>query len=445
MRVLLINPSWDGLVSGHGRRYNRAWPPLDLLNCAGLLEEDGHRVELIDARASWLSPQALGQKAQSFDRVFITSSPIDRWQCPNLDFQPFLDTVGCLPPDRTHILGAHGTLLPETVLRQTRARCVVLGEPERTVQELCRAESLAEVSGIAFLEEGVLRRTVAREPLDVNRLPVPAYHLADLNRYSYELLGRRFVLLEGSRGCPWSCHFCLLEMYGRCYRKREPGLVLRDLETAVEKHGARSGYFIDLEFTVHRALVEELCAFLIRKRYDFRWTCQTRLDTVEPEMLEKMKKAGCGLIHYGVESGSPRVLESINKRITLNRIREGMEMTRKAGIETACFFMFGFPGETDRDRRQTIEVARQLNPTYASFHMAAPYPGTHLHRLQEEEAGLPFSECFRQVGTSQELRQVTRRALKQFYLRPGYILDRLVHGNPSSWYRQARLFWNFLR
>jgi anaerobic magnesium-protoporphyrin IX monomethyl ester cyclase len=445
MRVLLINPSWEGLISGHGRRYNRAWPPLDLLNCASLLEADGHSVELVDARASWVSPEAIGRKAESFDRVFITSSPIDRWQCPNLDLDPFLGTVRRLPPDRTHVLGVHGTLLPELVLRQAKACAVVLGEPEFTVRDLCRTDHFSEVAGIAYLEKETLIRTSSRDSVDLNQLPIPAYHRVDLNLYSYELLGRRFVLLEGSRSCPWSCHFCLLEMYGRNYRKREPRLVLRDLEYVIEKQGARNGYFIDLEFTVHRALVEELCSFLIHKRYDFQWTCQTRLDTIHPEMLVRMKKAGCRLIHYGVETGSPRILESIHKRITLEQIRQGMEMTHKAGIETACFFMFGFPGETEEDMQKTVDLAKQLNPTYASFHMAAPYPGTRLHQLQGEETGIPFPESFRQAGPPGELRRRTNRALKQFYLRPGYILSRLAHGNPSSWFRQARLFWNFIQ
>ena len=445
MHILLINPGWEGLISGRGRRYNRAWPPLDLLNCAAILETDGHQVELIDARACRIAAETIGQKAEYFDRVFITSSPIDRWQCPNLDIDCFLEAVRHLPADRTHILGAHGTLLPEPVLRQTGARSVVLGEPEFTVRDLCRSTNLAEVPGIAYLEKGMLVRTPDREALDLNQVPPPAYHLVNLNHYSYELLGGRFVLLEGSRSCPWSCNFCLLAMYGHQYRKKDPLLVIRDLDLAIQKHGARNGYFIDLEFTVHRVLVEQLCAHLIARRYPFQWTCQTRLDTITPEMLAMMKKAGCRLIHYGVETGSARVLHSINKRINLDQIRRGMEMTHRAGIESACFFMFGFPEENEEDRQKTIALAKELNPTYASFHMAAPYPGTPFHRQQEEKTGLPFEESFRRAPSAQELRGYANLALKQFYLRPGYILSRLIHGNPSSWYRQARLFRNFIR
>lgn len=445
MHILLINPNWEGLVSGRGRRYNRAWPPLDLLNCAALLEADGHRVSLLDARASWIPPEEIARQAGSADKVLLTSSPIDRWQCPNLDTDSLLQTVRRLPAERTFLLGAHGTLLPEIVLQQTGVRALVLGEPEFTVRDLCRQERFSDVPGIAYLEDGVCRKTAEREPVDIDQLPPPAYHLIGLERYSYELLGDRFVLLEGSRSCPWSCNFCLLEMYGHRYRRRRPELLLRDVELVVEKHGARNGYFMDLEFTVHRELVEALCRFLIRKNYDFRWTCQTRLDTVQPDMLQQMKRAGCRLIHYGVETGSPRILESIQKRITLEKIREGMKMTRAAGIETACFFMYGFPGETPADMEKTLEFAKEINPTYASFHVAAPYPGTPFHRQQGEESRLPIAESFRNALPAEELRRMANRSLMSFYLRPGYMFSRLLHGNPSSWYRQARLFWNFVR
>lgn len=445
MRVLLINPSWDGLISGRGRRYNRAWPALDLLNCAALLEQDGHQVDLIDARARWMAPEEIGRRARQYDTIFITSSPLDRWQCPNLDTDKFLQTTDALPKERLFVLGVHGTLMPEQFLKLTGAKAVVLGEPEFTVQEICRTDKLSDVAGLVYQNGDIPVRTVKRELPDVNKLPTPALHLMDLNDYSYELLGDKFALLEGSRSCPWSCHFCLLEMYGNKYRRKDPELVIQDVELAVEKYGVRNAYFIDLEFTVHRKLVAQLCEFLIRKKYDFNWTCQTRLDTVDADMLQMMKKSGCTLIHYGVETGSERILDTVNKRITLEKIRKGMILTHKAGIDSACFFMVGLPGETAEDIDKTVEFAKRINPTYASFHVATPYPGTHFHKEYDDNWSFPISENFSQTLPAEELRRRANRAMMEFYLRPGYIGSRLLHGHPSSWLKQARLFWNFIR
>lgn len=445
MRVLLVNPSWDGLVSGRGRRYNRAWPALDLLNCAALLEQDGHQVELLDARAHWVPPEEIGRRARDHDLVFITSSPLDRWQCPNIDTDNFLLTTNELPKDRLIVLGVHGTVMPEQFLQLTGAQAVVLGEPEFTVQDICRQGSVSDVAGVVHRSGGKAMRNAQRELPDVNTLPTPAFHLLNMDQYGYELLGDRFVLLEGSRSCPWSCHFCLLKMYGDKYRRKDPARVINDVEIAVEKYGARSAYFIDLEFTVHRKLVAQLCEFLIRKKYDFRWACQTRLDTVDADMLDMMKKSGCALIHYGVETGSERILDTINKKITFEKIRKGMALTHKAGIDSACFFMMGMPGETAEDIDKTVEFAKLLNPTYASFHVTTPYPGTHFHKQYDDNWTFPIKESFPQTLALDDLKRRAKRAMMEFYMRPRYVGSRLLHGHASSWLKQARLFWNFVR
>ncbi|OGA47602.1 MAG: hypothetical protein A3G25_13510 [Betaproteobacteria bacterium RIFCSPLOWO2_12_FULL_63_13] len=445
MRVLLVNPSWDGLVSRRGGRYNRAWPPLDLLNCAALLEQDGHRVDLLDARAHWIAPEEIGRRARDYDRIFITSSPLDRWQCPNVDTDFFLLTINQLPKNRLIVLGVHGTVMPEQFLALTGTQAVVLGEPEFTVQEICRKDSLAEIAGLVFQDGGKPVRTAQRELPDVDALPTPAFHLMNLDDYGYELLGERFALFEGSRSCPWSCHFCLLKMYGEKYRRKDPERVIADVELAVEKFGVRNAYFIDLEFTVHHKLVDRLCEFLIRKQYDFRWACQTRLDTVDADMLAMMKKSGCSLIHYGVETGSERILDTINKKISFDKIRKGMALTHKAGIDSACFFMLGLPGETPEDMARTVEFAKQLNPTYASFSVATPFPGTHFHKQYVGNWTFPIKESFPQTLPVEDLRRKAKRAMIEFYLRPGYIVSRLLHGHARSWLKQLRLFWHFIR
>ncbi len=446
MKVLLINPGWGSVISKKGKRFNRAWPPLCLLNCGALLEKEGIEVELIDARAKAVSPSELGERIKKFDKVFITSSPIDRWQCPNLDIGTFIQQIEEIRKEereRLYIMGVHGTLYPEKLLELTSAKAIIRGEPELTILDICKEKDLSEIKGITYRHNGKISSNPDRPLLDLNDLPIPAFHLIDINNYGYELLGDKFVLFEGSRGCPYPCIYCLKTMYGKGYRKKSPERLIEEVDYVINKIGAKNGYFIDLEFTLNRELVDKLCDFLIEKQYDFHWCCQTRADTVDIDILKKMKDAGCELIHYGVETGSQWIMELIDKKISLSKIAEGVALTKKVGIETACFFLFGFPGETLKDMEETIRFAKELNSTYASFHIASPYPGTRLYEYTEREE--PFPEAYTNEHSLEELKKITCRAFWKYYLRLGYLFSRVLHGNLNSLTRQLKLFWGFIK
>ncbi len=445
MKVLLLNPTWDSLVSKKGGRFNRAWPPLDLLNCAALLEQDGIQVDLIDARATPREDSEIARRAAEYDKVFVTSSPLDRWQCPNLDIELFFHRIGALPKRDLYIMGVHGDRYPDLVLERTGAKAVIRGEPELTVVDLCRSEDLAAVKGIAYRRDGQTVCTENRPLADLAAFPMPAYHLIDLNHYGYELMGERFALLETTRGCPFPCIYCFLEMYGgRRYRRKAIEQITAEVDYVVNRAGARTLYFIDLEFTLGASEhVHQLCDHMIRKRYAVSWCCQTRADSLDADLLSKMRRAGCRLIHFGVETGSARVMNTIDKKIDLAQIERGITMTKRAGIETACFFMFGFPGETKQDMEATIQFAKRLNPTYASFHVASPYPGTRLFDMN----GSPelFPEAFTKEHALSDLDAMVRRAFREFYIRPAYAVSRVLDGTPAAWMKQLKLFWAFTR
>lgn len=442
-KVLLINPSWDGLVSRKGRRFNRAWPPLDLLNCAAILEQDGLSVSLIDARAVPTPLDTIRDAVARHDLVFVTSSPIDRWQCPNLDLSPFLAVTNLVEPGKLYVMGSHGTVAPEALLAMTGARALIRGEPEVAARDLCEGKDPSEVAGVAYLQDGAIVNNPEGPALDLTSLPMPAFHLLDLSNYRYEILGDRFAMLEATRGCHYRCSFCLLKMYGKGYRRKGPDQVVREVTYLVRETGAKTGYFIDLEFTAVRDDAWDLCEQLARASLPFEWACQTRADYVDGPLLQLMKRAGCRLIHFGVESGSARVLAATNKRITLEQIEQGITETKQAGIDQACFFMFGFPGETAEDMEATIAFAKRLNPTYASFHAVTPYLGTKLYEMSGS------SELFPEVLSKEHdpllLQAIADRAFREFYLRPAVVWSRLRRANLRHWRRQAALFWYYVR
>jgi radical SAM superfamily enzyme YgiQ (UPF0313 family) len=444
VKVLLLNPTWDSLVSKQGGRFNRAWPPLDLLNCGALLEREGIHVELIDARATPHRTADMAERSHEFDKVFITSSPLDRWQCPNLEIDRFFRALEGFRKDNLYVMGVHGDRYPELVLERTGARAVIRGEPELTVLRICQTADLSRIPGLAYTSNGAVVKNENGPLLDMKDLPIPAYHLIDMDRYGYELMGERFALLETTRGCPFPCMYCFLEMYGgRRYRRKSLEQVTAEVDYIVQVVRAKSLYFIDLEFTLGDSLhVHGLCDHMIDKGYDLPWCCQTRADSFDMDLLTKMRRAGCRMIHFGVETGSERVMSTIDKKITPSAIEKGVGMAKRAGIETACFFMFGFPGETPDDMDATIEFARKINPTYASFHIASPYPGTPLYAMSGSSELFP--EAYTKEHSLGDLEATVRRAFKTFYLRPGYAWSRIAEGNPAAWKKQFKLFRAFI-
>jgi anaerobic magnesium-protoporphyrin IX monomethyl ester cyclase len=446
--ILLINPGWGELISRKGRRFNRAWPPLSLLICAALLEKKGFQVRIIDGRAEPKWRERLKIFAPQSDWVCLTSSPLDRWQCPNLEVDYFVDIAASLPSEKLIIMGVHGSLFPEAMLNRTGARVVILGEPEHTLLALLTQKDWHNIPGIALREKDEFYHTGPPLPADIVELPIPAFHLIDPSRYFYELMGRPFALFETSRGCPYECTFCLKTMYGRGIRLKPISHLMEEIDLAVTGYGFRYGYFIDLEFTINRDRSMEICNQLIARSYPFGWCCQTRADSVDSALLKLMKKAGCKLIHFGVESGSARILKNIKKNMDCDTIKRGVFLTQEAGIDTACFFLLGFPGESPAEIEETLRFAKDLNPIYASFHIATPYPGTSIGSLVKSSSesahwDMNFPACCEEHDPFL-LNTMVRKAYVSYYLRFSYLLSRLRRRNIGSLFHQLRLFTSFI-
>jgi radical SAM superfamily enzyme YgiQ (UPF0313 family) len=167
-------------------------------------------------------------------------------------------------------------------------------------------------------------------------------------------------------------------MFGWKYRRKDPQRVIEEIDYCVKKFGIRNLYFMDLEFTARPSFAQSICEGLLDQPYQIEWCCQTRFDTVNKHLLALMKKAGCRLIHYGLESASQRILDMTEKRLQLEHCTAAIADTRRAGIDSLVFCNFGFPSETIREMELTIDFVIRINPTFAAFHLLVPYPGTNL-------------------------------------------------------------------
>ena len=409
--------------------------------CAAILRKKGFDVRILDGRvqSDWIDD--LKTACLQSDWIILTSSPLDRWQCPNLEVEHFIQIARTLPSEKLIITGIHGTLYPEAMLDKTGARAVICGEPEIPLQNMLTQNNWPTIAGMIYRKDGQIISTGRTCPPDLSNFPPPAFDLIDFRQYRYELLGSRFALFEGSRGCPYDCSFCLKTMYADGIRYKRIQNLIKEVDLAVKQHGVCSGYFIDLEFNANRLRTIEFCDRLTALNLPFVWCCQTRADTVDDQLLFKMKQAGCRLIHFGIETGSARLLHNTNKKIALDSISNGIQRTHKAGLDTACFFLFGFPGETEQEMLQTIDFALQLNPTFASFHVVTPYPETDLyHRCFPSDHLCDHSLTFPYHCPQQDpfvLNQIIRKAYRRF------VISRIKNGRLRSLLAQLRLFWEF--
>lgn len=461
MQIVLVKPCWRYPIAGADHTYNRRWPPLELLNCAAILEADGHQVRIVDAQARRLSPQQVADRVGTVEMVLVTSSALDRWQCPTLELAPLTAVIDKLRGrgGQLFLTGFHGTVQPEAMLEMTGVDAVVRGEPERTVAQLARCIDTGrpwdEIPGLTYPGDADSRprRPIAtpdRPLLDITNLPAPAFHLIDPKHYQYEVLGSRFMVLEGARGCPYPCTFCSRVIQGKKLRRKTVEQLGREVEVAVGRFGVRNIYFIDLEFTAPNPsgdaeLAPGISQFILDHDIRVRWCCQTRTDQIDEPLLRLMKLSGCRLIHFGVETGSRRIAESTRKQVTVEAQRQGVALAQRVGIETLCFFLLGHPGETQQEMQQTVRLARQLNPTYASFHRVTPYQGSPLYDELAGESEELFPAFAGSEAKRREVDRLVRRAIWSYYVRPGYVARRLLRGSPWSWWRQLRLFAGYFR
>jgi radical SAM superfamily enzyme YgiQ (UPF0313 family) len=437
MLVFLANPSWGGRVQGG--RYNRRWPALDLLNVAALLRVNGFEVSLYDGRADDRPARDFSQALGSADYRVVTTSPLDRWQCPNIDLGPLLEWIAAVPREKLIICGAHGTAFPEEILKLTGARFVVRGEPEEAVSALLNAlrdgaPAFEHIPSLSYRNARGIHHTAAGPPADLASLPLPAYDLIRPEHYDYEPLGSPLAVLETARGCPHRCAYCFKAMYGPAFRLKPLQRVKAEIDQ-VARLGYRFVYFMDLEFSLNRRRTIELCRLIGAS--GIRWCCQTRVDAVDPELLEAMAAAGCKLVHYGIESGDVAVLEAIHKTIGPAQAENAVKWTKAAGMASAGFFLLGLPGETQQSWSKTEALARKINLTYASFHSVTVYPHTEMATCMGKNT--PWWESEEAPSPP---RDRLRRVYLRYYLRPRYWKEYLLRG--SRRLSPFRLFLQFL-
>ncbi len=460
--IALINPNASVEVV---KRLGISTPPLGLGYLAAMLRERGFKVKIVDDLVEKLSFSELLNRIKDATIVGITSttptfSAALRYACAIKRRLPHTFIV---------LGGVHVTFMPYQALKNACVDAVCIGEGEYTLVELAErveaGRSLEGLKGLIYKDYGngmgwengindcdencsikqrddirIINNGPREFIQDLDSLPFPAYDLMPLEKYT--VLGQRlehFPMIT-SRGCPFGCRYCSSSLFlGRKFRARSPKNVVDEIEWLVDDFKAKYIAFSDDTFTLSKRRVIEICDEIIKRNLDIKWSCSSRVDTISRELLEKMKKAGCSAIYYGVESASQRVLNYYKKRINLDRVKEAVKLTKKVGMETICSFIIGSPYETKEDMKETLKFALKLNPDYAQFSILTPYPGTDIYQEAKEKnllltenfddytAGKPVIKNF--YLSPEEITKFLRFCYLRFYLRPSFIIREIRKGN----------------
>ena len=405
MKITLIKPFLRSRFrEPYLKEFDRPRQPLDLAILAALLLKEKHDAKIFDAFISKTEPKETAKHVEDSDVFVVATAGFDRWQCPNIDYSDAIETINAIKKvyynSKIVVIGPHGTVRPRELLSYDNVDFVIRGEPEITFMELIKNLDRPEKvkKGLCYKENDFVIKEIGEFAEDLDALPIPAYHLLDMEKYEHPMLTKNnFSIAITSRNCPFGCKFCFREMYGKGYRVRSPRMVCIELKILHEKFGVNSVYFQDLEFCLDKRRTIEICELMTKNNISIEWGCTTRVTSVDEELLKKMKSAGCKFIAYGLETADEEVLNELNKGITLEKVKEAVKLTKDLGIKTVLTYMVGLPKDNKAAQERSFEICKEINPDVIGDGVVCiPYPDTPIYN-KGREMGIIVDDSWKRV------------------------------------------------
>ena len=472
--IVLVNPPtpdgglWIRTQHRVGRRTreNMVWPQVSLAQMAAMLYPE-HSVAVIDANAERMGWPEFAKKLDKLKPKYYMTQVT----APTLEN----DMYGCFLAKargaQTIAFGTHVTPIPRETMRPFPSLdYILLGEPDLSIRDLLdvlegkvnqRPDNILKmfethdpmyepalnedgsvdmhkIKGLVWRdgEEIVVNMTRPFIP-DLDDMPIPMHHLLPWDKYRMPLIKGPFTFIVTSRGCPAGCTYCIKHVsYQFSVRLRSAEKIMEEL-WQLKKMGLNNIHMYADLFTVNRDQVVDLCQRMIDEKINLKWTCNSRVDYVDEELLAMMGKAGNWLISWGIESGSEQILRHARKGAYPDKAARSLHWARNAGIKNWGYFIIGLPGETEATIRETIDFSKGLPLDIALFHVAAPYPGTPFFfevvkngwfrpGTRWEQVDMDKGTVLDYEGLSAErLLYWQRRAFREWALRPGPIMTYL--------------------
>lgn len=439
MKVLLIHPPY------HTEKAEAVVPPLGIMYISAFLKQNGIKSKVIDCTPNNIGLNEIHGllKNETPDVVGITVTT------PQSETGYKIAKIAKRFNSNLPIImgGPHINALFTDLLDVYKDVDVLIkGEGEQVMLALAREfekdkPDLSKVKGICF--RSLQGKIIINPPMDfipdLDSLPFPDRDDIDIKKYrpSIKWYNRMpFTTMVTSRGCPFNCLFCDSHItWGRATRFRSAENVVAEIRHLVNDLGIKEIIFYDDTFTLNKKRVEAICDAIIKEKIDVTWGCMSRVDRIDQELVSKMKKAGCHIMSFGIESGSEVMLKKMKKHIIPQQAIDAIALLNKNKMDSAASFVFGIPGETKETMRETIDFVKKLNPTYAQFFRAVPFPGTELYDEVKKEGLLDnFKwETYSEVNnlpiiklktiSEKDFNDLMKKAYKEFYLRPKKIMQ----------------------
>ena len=413
-------------------------PPLGLMYVAAALEKAGFEVQMLDNYLMKQSTEEVQQLALKLKPEIVGIT------CGSATYKKCVETAQAikqvLPNCKVVVGGWHASYMPDSLLETPEIDYAVMGEGEAAITQLAGyimkgdLVGAAGVAGVASRSKGGNVKNPPKFLSNMDEIPFPARHLLPLEKYDRTiefLKAKPADVMSISRGCTFNCGFCeTKKLWGNICRSFSPQRVMAEVQDLVTKYGTKGIYFINDNFTLKKKETSEWCDLMIKSKLDLEWVCDTRVDLVSEELLEKMASAGCKTIWFGVESGSQRILEKINRHITLEQTENAFKLCRKKGIQVACSFMLGMPGETKEDLQASFRFAEKLDADWCQFNIFIAYPDSPLYReMLEKNMYTRLDDFLLSVKTDEfdydALLAIQKQFFKDFHRSPKRIIKRI--------------------
>ncbi len=454
MKILLLNPPFMDKYSKSSRspavtKSGTIYFPLWLSYAAGVLDQKGYELKLIDAPAKCLTREETLKQITDFGPELVvvdTSTP-----SINYDIAFSASVKELLPACRICLVGTHATACVDEILGEhgDTVDFIARHEYDYTLPELaeniCDVEGLKAVAGISYISEGEVVNNPDREYIhNLDELPFVSEvykKYLDIRDYFYAHVSYPTVSIFSSRGCPSKCFYCMYSqvMFGKGYRKRSARNLFDECVYITKNFPEVKEILIDDDnFSVDQKNVQEFCNLMIENTVKLKWVVQCRVN-LSKETMVLMRKAGCRLVVVGFESGSQKVLDGMHKGITLEQSLKFNEAAKKARMRVHGCFMVGNPGETKETMNETLEFSKKLRLDTVQYFPLIVYPGTEAYEWAKENnyiTAKSYDEWLTPDGmhncvlstpevSNQELVDFCNYARKKFYLRPKYMLMKL--------------------
>lgn len=440
MDVLILYPSTFRKNYGEYAEAGGRLQPLGICYVAAVLEKNDIEVGILDADILDLTFE------QTIEEIDKKNPKILMISLLTTTYDGVVELSNALKKQKPNLKiivgGPHLATDPENTMKNSCFDVGVLGEAEYTtldlVQHLLKDWDISSVKGIIYMAQDGLVKNPPRDVIpNLDELPMPAYHLLPpMDMYHPQIHNYRFkpvMPMVTSRGCPHRCIFCDQGVFGKRFRYFSGKNVVDQIEELQKKYGVREITFHDDVFTLSKERVYELCDEIEKRKLKIAWSCLSRADHLDRDLLKRMKKAGCWLIAMGIESGNQEILDFIKKDVKLESIKEVTDWAYEEGIKVRGFFQIGHPKETRQTIEDTINFALSLKIHTAEFTISTPFKGTELYEIAKDYGTFDTSDksyfskmfpVFTPKGMTQEFLLKKQKELhRRYFLRPKKILE----------------------